>query len=281
MPRPLSQNKKRNRREEDSDDEVQESQMLGTQAVLGTQLPADAADVDSSEVERLAADCVRMALFRESQKLPLRREDIVDVLKLNSSKGTKMYKLVFEKMKDLLGNVFGYEIVEAERSQWDDTTKRSMNTGAPSKVYIIKSLVPDRPRLESDSEKAMKGFLMTVLAFVQLSNGKISEPDLFKNLSDLGVDEGSQVPGIGETAGKLVRDIFVKQMYLARKKLKGEDFVYKFGPRARVETSAKDVYLYVCKELMGNEPDAAILTAIESDAKQADESVEMTQTQAA
>ncbi|KAH9946740.1 MAGE-domain-containing protein [Amylocystis lapponica] len=141
-PRPSqSQRARRPNRDDDENDEEEED---------GDE---EAGENNEDELERKAHDLVRLALFVEQRRVPLRRDEISKKGVLLGT-GTRQFNAVFARAQEILHKTFGMELVEllsrAERDKDanDKDAELLKNTGvkkraAPSgtKTYILRSML--------------------------------------------------------------------------------------------------------------------------------------------
>ncbi|KAH7886758.1 MAGE-domain-containing protein [Phlebopus sp. FC_14] len=129
---------------EDGQEEDSEMEVDGSQART---------DDGQGELNRKACDLVRLALFTEHKRIPLRREDITKKV-LGSN--TRSFNAVFEKAQKLLRKTFAMELVELQARNYreqeatpgDDlqearnaTGVKKKATAAGSKTYILRSVL--------------------------------------------------------------------------------------------------------------------------------------------
>ncbi|KAI0660108.1 MAGE family-domain-containing protein [Cubamyces menziesii] len=134
---------RRTRAEEHEDEEL----VNGYEEEVDEDVPADKGQQD---IERKARDLVRLALFHEQRRIPLKRDEISKkVLGSNS----RSFNMVFVAANDILKRTFGMELVElhstsqdADISQKDaemlknaGVKKKAASTG--TKSYILRSLL--------------------------------------------------------------------------------------------------------------------------------------------
>ncbi|PCH34545.1 MAGE-domain-containing protein [Wolfiporia cocos MD-104 SS10] len=102
-----------------------------------------------TELERKANDLVRLALFTENRRVPLRRDEISKKI-LGSS--TRQFNAVMQRGQEILHKTFGMELVELQRAAGDNLDdqdaellkgangkKRAIPTG--TKSYILRSIL--------------------------------------------------------------------------------------------------------------------------------------------
>ncbi|KAI6132996.1 MAGE-domain-containing protein [Pisolithus croceorrhizus] len=143
---------RRSRRAQAREDEEEEEQPeVGDENIdMG---PDDGEISRDSELDRKASDLVRLALFTEQKRVPLRREDINKKV-LGSN--TRQFKAVLEKAQKLLHKTFGMELVELQSRNYREedlmagneearnatgVKKRGKSVAAGSKTYILRSIL--------------------------------------------------------------------------------------------------------------------------------------------
>jgi len=110
--------------------------------------------VNSEEVDRKAQDLVRLALFTENRRVPLKREEISKKVLGNSPRA---FKDVLERAQGILRTTFGMELIELQSRaelEKDDASKENADvdrrkaTGVKkkaaasgSKSYILRSIL--------------------------------------------------------------------------------------------------------------------------------------------
>ncbi|KAN0078491.1 MAGE family domain containing protein [Tylopilus felleus] len=141
MPRagPSRSQRARERRPETEDDDSENNDLQGD----GMDVEVDGGD---DHLEKKARDLVRLALFSEHKRVPLRREDINKKV-LGSY--TRSFNAVLLKAQVLLRKTFAMELVELQARNYRDqdpaedlqnaTGVKKKATSAGSKTYILRS----------------------------------------------------------------------------------------------------------------------------------------------
>ncbi|TFK63639.1 MAGE-domain-containing protein [Pluteus cervinus] len=146
-----TQRARRNRQEDDSDGERPPTDNDGEDEEGGDNMEVDG-DATDLDLARKANHLVRLALFTEQKRIPLKREEVSKKV-LGSS--TRLFNRVFERAQHILQHTFGMELVEIQtragldqemngvNDELDETRKatgvkrRAAATG--SKTYILRS----------------------------------------------------------------------------------------------------------------------------------------------
>ncbi|KAI6126933.1 MAGE-domain-containing protein [Pisolithus sp. B1] len=125
---------RRSRRAQAREDEEEEEQPeVGDENIdMG---PDDGEISRDSELDRKASDLVRLALFTEQKRVPLRREDINKKV-LGSS--TRQFKAVLEKAQKLLHKTFGMELVELQSRNYREEDLMAGNEEARNATGVKK-----------------------------------------------------------------------------------------------------------------------------------------------
>lgn len=155
QPKPSQSKRPRRSGNDELDEEGDESDDQG-QAGAGMDEEEDREQGDAKDLKRKASDLVRLALFTEHKRVPLRREDISKKV-LGSN--TRAFNHVFEIAQELLRNTFGMELVELQsragleqdtnlNATQDDLNEARKATGIKkkaaatgSKTYILRSIL--------------------------------------------------------------------------------------------------------------------------------------------
>ncbi|GBE88892.1 Melanoma-associated antigen G1 [Sparassis crispa] len=142
-----SQSQRRRGRDEEEEEEEEEEQEAQDEDI-----EMDGVGNVKKDLDRKANDLVRLALFTEARRVPLRREEISKKAVLGSS--TRAFNTVMERAQDILHKVFGMELVElqarpepdkdandkdAELLKGTGVKKRAAPTG--TKTYILRSVL--------------------------------------------------------------------------------------------------------------------------------------------
>lgn len=148
---------------------------------------------------------MRLALFKDSKKLPLRRDEINElVFTKKHSKKRGLFQEVLDEATTILKDVFGFDLVELPKitSQKDGKKKPSQ---MPSNQWILrlaegesKELLEKRcTELQRDCDIPMMGLLMVILSLIQSNNEILEEGMHLRNC----VDFVSSIVDIFETLG--------------------------------------------------------------------------------
>ena len=137
--------------------------------------------------EHLLKQFIRLALFADVDKIPLKREDFVKkVLKEQS----REFQLYLEAANRILRDVLGMELVEfppikdseyltfAESSHYEPSSRHPRSKPRRSNTYILRStleLTTIREFLCRRNEYAEKGFLLTILTLIVVHHQKLME----------------------------------------------------------------------------------------------------------
>ncbi|KAI6165164.1 MAGE-domain-containing protein [Pisolithus thermaeus] len=142
---------RRSRRAQAREEEEEEEDQPGDGDENIEMGPDDGEPTRDSELDRKASDLVRLALFTEQKRVPLRREDINKKV-LGSN--TRQFKAVLEKAQKLLHKTFGMELVELQSRNYREedlidgneearnaTGVKKRAVAAGSKTYILRSVL--------------------------------------------------------------------------------------------------------------------------------------------
>lgn len=101
-----------------------------TKLKVTSRAKAAAQEMGKDEVKAKATNVVRMALFSEQRRMPLRREDLVK--KVLGKEGSLAFPIIFNRAQKVLRNIFGYELVELRLRGTDNEQLISKKTDASS-----------------------------------------------------------------------------------------------------------------------------------------------------
>ncbi|KAG5650330.1 hypothetical protein H0H81_012602 [Sphagnurus paluster] len=187
----------------------------------------DIGSVNSAEAEikRKANDLVRLALFTEQRRVPLRREDIT---KKVLGPNTRAFNHVFDRAQTILQQTFGMELIElqtragleADAANVEDQPSQARNaTGVKKKEYAA---LTDETILEEESADILSddgdddddphirsygsliswsssdqlgavGILYTILALILVNGRTMSDMELRAQLKNLGLPPSGHV----------------------------------------------------------------------------------------
>ncbi|KXJ16233.1 non-structural maintenance of chromosomes element 3 homolog [Exaiptasia diaphana] len=191
--------------------------------------------LSGDELERKVSETVRYLLFSDRRKVPIKRADI-------SKNVLKEYPRSFPQVMDLakkkMQKVFGIIVEEIEL------------TGKAKAYILVDGLECEKKNdlLEWGDESHRMGLLMVILSLIFMSENVISEAQLWHTLKKLGLQQKSEHPVFGDPE-KLLSQEFVRQGYIEKKKIVGDEtsFEYRWGARAFKETSKMQVLEFVAK----------------------------------
>eukprot|EP00741_Cyanophora_paradoxa_P004018 tig00000754_g3904.t1 len=204
----------------------------------GQRMPAE-------DRKAMAADLVRLLLAKDVQKLPVKRDDIKNLV-VKDYKDRRVVPEIIAEAKRMLAETFAFEILEVERASRGRKPKQESKAPTQqNKLLILRSLIPVDPRAsvagnEADGRHAL---LISIASLVYLSkgpDGSVKEGDLWDYLHGLGFTEGETFVPNGPSFRDIVDKDFTKQMYVDRYR-DGEEQLYALGPRLRAELSDRDV----------------------------------------
>ncbi|KAJ3126920.1 hypothetical protein HK098_006960 [Nowakowskiella sp. JEL0407] len=215
---------------------------------------------DFKEQELWVKKMVRLALFNERKKVPLRRQDILkNVLGDNS----KPYHAVLKRANDHLQRLFGLEIVEVSvRHRKPAASKRGGKKATTDKSgsnsYILRSTLPPESRPQNiswDGEENARVILLIILSLIHVSSGStLNEERLKSHLKSLHFSMDTEYPDFMTPRATTGRSISVlmahwcKVGYLDKVKNADPDvdaLDYVWGPRAKIEVSTADLANFI------------------------------------
>ncbi|XP_019864484.1 PREDICTED: non-structural maintenance of chromosomes element 3 homolog [Amphimedon queenslandica] len=199
--------------------------------------------MDSSEKSRKVKDLVRYLVFGSSQKIPVKRDEL---LKNVLDGASRTLPSAMQEANKILQEVFGLQAVEA---------KKGTQT-----VYLLINCLPsetkDKLIERSNKELSQIGLLGAILSFLMMKpQGTANTDSIWSVLNCLGLIQKSQYPEFG--FHKDILSPFVEQGYLEQKKrVIGEAsvFEYQWGPRAKLEVDKRQL-LMTMAEVHGDEFD--------------------------
>jgi len=237
----------------------------------GHSAPPD--NLNQDDWDKMISDATFFFLVADQKKALIKRGDLMAACNLKNLKRPDAERAI-EKAKERLYKVFGIKVVESESKA--------------GQYYLINILKEDgsdeslQHLVWGEKESAQMGVTFTVLALIFMSNGKVSDENLFKFLKELGVaeeergkpgkggrDQGVSVPEdvkelFDGDIKKFVNDVLVgRQHYLHRTRVQGPDpeveaYEYTWGERAELEVKKSDILkmvveLYDCEPRMFKE----------------------------
>ncbi|KAJ3342947.1 Melanoma-associated antigen F1 [Gonapodya sp. JEL0774] len=162
------------------------------------------------ELDRKVRDLVRLAIFNEYKRVPLKKDDIM--------KRGEFFVRFF---------LLGVHL----------TTQES--------VYILDSQHTSQIVQRSDQENIATGILMLVLALVYVNRGTESEANILRILAQLNLTEN--IPTMNISVEKFLEQL-AKDGHLDRlQRVEGDKPVveYKWGPRAKVEVDEEGIVAFI------------------------------------
>ncbi|CAG8531069.1 1000_t:CDS:2 [Ambispora leptoticha] len=267
----MSETKKGKRKrdvEEDEESELSHEEDIPTQVISTAKKALQ--KLSEEEINRKVKGLIRLALFSERKKTPIRREDMVKKVLQEHSRA---FQEIFEQAQDELRDIFGMEMVEMPSKEKKDfagtgaARRANANKGASTncKSYALISILPQQMRnndlIQWHDEEAMMGLLTVILSLIFVNGQTLSDDQLRSYTNRL------HIRGEHECFGELDKTLmtFVKQGYLDRQKSglvdqvsEKEHFEYRWGPRAKVEFPENSIIQFI-KTIYGRDagPDLA------------------------
>ncbi|CAI2184238.1 12073_t:CDS:2 [Funneliformis geosporum] len=202
---------KRRRRDEE---ETEESSNEGSVTQPSTTAEKAALKLTAEELERKVKDVVRLALFSELRKQPLKREDITKKVLHEHS---RTYQVVFDKAQELLVDVFGMSLAELPLREKKAGGSRKP-TQSYSTKYVLKNILPQDYReigiisWEKNNEIESMGLLTVILSLIHVNGKVLSDEQLAHYYRRLYLTDNDKFD-----LEKLL-STFVKQGYLDKQK---------------------------------------------------------------
>eukprot|EP01130_Rhizamoeba_saxonica_P012350 TRINITY_DN518_c0_g1_i2.p1 TRINITY_DN518_c0_g1~~TRINITY_DN518_c0_g1_i2.p1 ORF type:complete len:201 (-),score=27.51 TRINITY_DN518_c0_g1_i2:188-790(-) len=191
------------------------------------------------EIENLVGSCIRLLLFQDMKKLPVRRKDFTDKV-FEQYKGNNITSELLAIVKERVP-LLGYDLIEISRNN------------RPSGIYLLKN------RLNKDHlnqlnmkfrEERLSSYtlLMVVLSLIFINKGKLEEDRLFTQLKTLNVESTYK------NYQSVIKVQLVRQLYLKRKKLVGRGekskWIYSMGERSMIEIGKRIVVEHIAEVLL-------------------------------
>ena len=135
---------------------------------------------------------------------------------------------------------------------------KDINIISNRKEYILTLLTEHikSEKVYNHYEYAIYGLLYTILSFIQLKSGEITEEILWKSLNKLGLKQTHTEHHLFGNIKTLINTDFVNARYLERKRVDNKNdpnndiYVYHWGARAIQEIKEIDLYHYNVKYIM-------------------------------
>jgi len=203
--------------------------------------------LSEEQCEKLLGDVMRLALFLDHKKHPIKRADITTKV-LADYKGSNLTSQLITEAQKRFKTIFGFELVEVPRVQVE-ASDSNKGTG----VYILKNAFPKEAKaiLKGDNHQlaSQTALLHTILVLIVLSGGVLEADLLFSSLKKLGLHEDKPDPILHDW--KKLIDYFVKELYLHRHKVPGRVNTsgatvveYRWGGRALLEVDKIQIMRY-------------------------------------
>ncbi|KAG2389036.1 hypothetical protein C9374_014436 [Naegleria lovaniensis] len=216
----------------------------------------DFGGTSDDEIEQLLGNLMRFCLFKDTNKLPIKRDDVATaVLGERYKKRKGLLDHLISLAQERFLKIFGFELLEIDRHDpnADVTTKSTATQTASQKkqknpkkkstgIWMLrlapadnglpmlsmskkeqresnfKSIQNKREEFDSFSgiEQAHLGLLMVIVCLIETKKNRLAEEDLWKYLSRMNIHKGKSHPVFG-LPEKLVQQ-FEKQFYLEKNK---------------------------------------------------------------
>lgn len=222
-------------RDNDSDEDLQNNASSQSEITLS--------GLSRGDVENKVNELVHFLLIMDQKKMPIKRQDInKHVLKEHSRAFTKFIEEAGRKLK----HIFGIELVDM--------------SGDKKKSYCLINTMDtdvDEPHIVwSPDDNARLGLVMVILSTIFMSGNTITDSKLYSMLKVLGVDTEVTHEVFGDVKKFISQDL-VRQGYLVHERQDISDppvYEYKWGPRAKFETSKRNVLDFVCQVYGDTDP---------------------------
>ncbi|ORX57663.1 MAGE protein, partial [Hesseltinella vesiculosa] len=203
--------------------------------------------------DRKAKDLVRYALACEQKKTPIRRDDI---RKRILQDHPRHFNTVFGRTQKVLQEMLGMKLIELPLREKPGhrakTSAEATTSHGTAKTYILCNILAGDFDVcsithETSDKFTMFGVLYIVLALVLVNEQQLSEGDLIRSLTKVGLTKSL-------TEDELVDmlNMFVKQGYLIRSKQSEHSdgtaqvqSEYQWGPRAKAELTHKGLVNFI------------------------------------
>jgi len=252
-----NEGQKRRRRDEE---ESEASSDEGSVSQHSTLTEKAAQKLTTEELERKIKDVVRLALFSELRKQPIKREEIVKKVVTREHSRT-FYQVVFDKAQERLEDIFGMSMAELPKKSFvaGGTRKPVGNKDQTAKSYVLKNILPQEYRetniisWEKNNEDIM-GLLTVILSLIHVNGRVLSDDQLTHYFRRLYLVDNDKFD-----LEKLL-STFVKQGYLDKQKistdqsqnLEKDPLEYRWGPRAKIEMPENNLIKFI-RALFGHD----------------------------
>ncbi|TMW68800.1 hypothetical protein Poli38472_006268 [Pythium oligandrum] len=209
-------------------------------------IPSRVGQLSAKAIDDLTAQLVRYMLYKAGLKLPIK---FADISKEVYPKYKNVSRYFFQKAKQQLETVFGYEVVAVD----DNSSKE---------LYLVLNACKSQEHLllvNKNDRSATRGFLMMVLGLLWCASGRqLSEEDLWKQLEllDSSISPNRDHRQLGDVAQLL--KTFENQLYLNSSSELDGDLkkvrFYSYGARTHLEVGKLQILNFVCKLITGRPP---------------------------
>lgn len=225
---PKRQKKKKTSIEHEEEEYIEKSKTQGVHSL-------------SPEIkEKLISDIVRLFIFADSKKVPVRRDDInKKVIKNYKMKG--IFNYLLEEAKVKLLDIFGFEVVQLPKTNVNGVVISSQ-TGN----YILRRgkdlheyMGPIRKYATDNFIQREKGILMLLLAIIYINNNRMEKEALLESFAPI---------HIVDLDLKVLLDKFRREMYLDSETIKDDHIpqtFYTLGSRALVEIGKANILRFI------------------------------------
>eukprot|EP01089_Gocevia_fonbrunei_P013475 TRINITY_DN3464_c0_g1_i1.p1 TRINITY_DN3464_c0_g1~~TRINITY_DN3464_c0_g1_i1.p1 ORF type:complete len:340 (-),score=84.58 TRINITY_DN3464_c0_g1_i1:21-1040(-) len=233
--------------------------------------------LSKEEKEKLVGELMRLTLFLDHNKLPLKRADINQKV-LKEYKGLSSY--VLEESQKRFKEIFGYELKEIPRVEASVTSKgkggkKTTRTNKASGIYVLQNLLTagERQKTQDPQKPEETGLLLVLLSLIYLNDDRLDSDTLESYFKIFDIYLETEHPVFGDV--KKLLDTYVKQYYLFRTKTETISsktgralYEYKLGGRAHVEIQKKELLRFIAG-MFGEELDSMMEKEIEESERQA------------
>ena len=192
---------------------------------------------------QLVVALMRYALCLELSKQPMTSDGINKVV-MGKYSGSRLVPSLIPKAQTMFRRLFGYELVPLTKAD-------AKGKAVSASMYALTSTLPPEVRAlipQRDEVFEQMGLLTTIVALLNLSDGKLTKDALYAQLARLGLDAGTVHPTFGEWE-KLIDNVFVtQQKYLHKATVKNGNAVvheYHVGARARAELDERQMLHFI------------------------------------
>lgn len=230
-------------------------------------------NLNQDDWDKMISDATFFFLVADQKKALIKRSELIASCNLKNLKRQEQDRAI-DKAKERLLRVFGIKVLDSDLRNGQYLMVNSLKEdGCDESLQHL---------VWGDKESAQMGITFTVLALIFMSNGKVTDDNLFKFLKELGLleeergkggkggrEQGFTVPDdikelFDGDIKKFVNDILVgRQHYLQRTRVETTDaetevYEYTWGERSEHEVKKSDILkmvveLYECEPRMFKE----------------------------